>query len=1845
MSTSSSVPPIPPQDCPCPPCDPPATVTGSGGVRSFNGMVVLSTEAVIETRGFNFPFGTLLQYNNFANGVSVGFGKNWAQSSGLGGLTFDGGMVLYHEGPNAVKVFLPSVGGNYDAAYFVLDRLYYDSGTGLYTLTSPLGVVRVFNGAGKLVSFQNAGGETGNVTYSGGQLDTVKMTGGTDFWMFDYNWSGALVQEVIFSVNSTPVRKAVYAYDGGGQLLTIKIYAYIGGSWGTQAVAASRYSYHSTGGLLRHVVPPVAYQQMVNNGINPDSATEAQLNDYAETEYEYDGAGRVQTMRTHGRAYRIVFAYTAQSQASTSLNVWTAKTAITQADNSLLTYYFNLAGQVILKQVSDSATAPTKVWNEYSQQFQEMTGRLLVKADAAAISAVNEALPALVTLSTNAGRVLVTGYTGNGYIDYTGVRQGTGGTLNKLKQITYTSRSISGGTIYLPATETVYRGDGSTDGVVTGYGYTWHGSTFQISQRVTTLPTVATGENGTGTAVTLTENYDLGGYRTSSVDGRGTVTKFEYDKVKGSLKQKIEDHGSGKLNLTTDYQTDDLGRTTLELGPAHEIDLSGTSTNLRRARWTYYKDREGEQWSFGGYRKTTGSVDQIVGPVTIRRPNLAPPSGYAGYRQATVIDAVYSSAGIPPEATVFAQNTWVRWTVSLFSMADKLTEEWKYFVIPATGYGTQSVNYGKKLFAYDGAGRLNQTTCAGGTVDKTTFNAIGWAVQEELGTSAGLTITEIKEYYDNGTLKKVTQPVDSTSAKDRITDYTYDFRQRLTQQSTVVEKDGGGTWLLISAFGYDNRDLRTSSTNYHTSVADANRTGYQTQAYDALRRLYRTLTYAVAVDGSGNLGNALTDNRYYDVDGQIARNAPSDSTLTTVTQYDAVGRPATVFKATGTFSPTAPADVANATVMEQAAYLWDNGGNRISGTSKQRFDNAAGTGALGNPVTEPKARISYSAFYPDALGREQARANYGTNGGSAWSRPATIPSRSNTVLVTGTAYTAAGNVGMVTGPAGIITESVWDKADRLISRVENQPGSSSSSSSSSSGYATDVRTTHYEYTDDGWLKMLKSDNAATGQQVTEWVYGVTPGQGSALYSNRLVYQKKYPDSTGGTDLVTYQYNRQLQVTAMTDQAATAHAYAYDKLGRFLSDTAVVPSGSAVDATINKLENAWNERGLLRRAASYATAGGAKANEVQWDYNAFDQPVTEYQEHSGAVNTGTSKKVVYDYADGSANTIRPKGLTYPDGTVITTDYVSTLAGNLSRPDAVKESSSTLASFKYLGLGTLTNLKYDAGSATELTMQNGGGGDAGDIYTGLDRFGRLVETIWKTGSVEKVHTTYGRNRVGGVTWKRDDLAHAMSPITAENTRQDNFYWYDGLQQNYQHQRGDLAGTAPNYTGITNLQQTEVRSFDETGNWLSDYTTSPALSQNRTHNKANEIATISAPAGVTTAFDANGNMTTMPAARIWTPGCTLVWDAWNRLVSLTDGTATTTNKYDALTRRTTKTTAIETRNYYYDRRWRSIEERVGLNVQAQYVWSPLDRWTLIRRKRSVGGTLDETKFVLKDYLDPTAIISTAGTVEERFSYDAFGPVRFLDASFVPRSGNTSAYLWTFLFHAEFIDDDSGLYNYGYRFYNPYLGRWLNRDPIEEEGGLNVYGMVNNCPVSYYDFLGLAEGSFEVGSFRDSPSKHGPNGKIGYKVTYTPADECSCAPPDEIILVQAISFKDLNKGWSPLMDWDKDQYNEQKTKGGQPLPKYPGGSGQHDEQPWITDRPGVDDLTDDNPYILEVCALCRHTDSAGKVTDTNLGCIKFNFGNKSRLLNESGFKDAEDPTDHWKSAEKSWNNMGPKP
>jgi RHS repeat-associated protein len=63
-------------------------------------------------------------------------------------------------------------------------------------------------------------------------------------------------------------------------------------------------------------------------------------------------------------------------------------------------------------------------------------------------------------------------------------------------------------------------------------------------------------------------------------------------------------------------------------------------------------------------------------------------------------------------------------------------------------------------------------------------------------------------------------------------------------------------------------------------------------------------------------------------------------------------------------------------------------------------------------------------------------------------------------------------------------------------------------------------------------------------------------------------------------------------------------------------------------------------------------------------------------------------------------------------------------------------------------------------------------------------------------------------------------------------------------------------------------------------------------------------------------------------------------------------------------------------------------------------------------------------------------------------------------------------------------GVTHYGYRFYDPNSGRWPSRDPIEEKGGVNLYGFVWNNAVYSWDYLGLDPvGEWIWGEFLDTP------------------------------------------------------------------------------------------------------------------------------------------------------------------
>jgi RHS repeat-associated protein len=76
---------------------------------------------------------------------------------------------------------------------------------------------------------------------------------------------------------------------------------------------------------------------------------------------------------------------------------------------------------------------------------------------------------------------------------------------------------------------------------------------------------------------------------------------------------------------------------------------------------------------------------------------------------------------------------------------------------------------------------------------------------------------------------------------------------------------------------------------------------------------------------------------------------------------------------------------------------------------------------------------------------------------------------------------------------------------------------------------------------------------------------------------------------------------------------------------------------------------------------------------------------------------------------------------------------------------------------------------------------------------------------------------------------------------------------------------------------------------------------------------------------------------------------------------------------------------------------------------------------------------------------------------------------------SSGTLAAANTYRFSSKELMLASGFYSFGYRFYDPATQRWVNRDPIGEDGGVNLYRYVGDNPINLIDPFGLSEGDLK--------------------------------------------------------------------------------------------------------------------------------------------------------------------------
>ena len=393
-----------------------------------------------------------------------------------------------------------------------------------------------------------------------------------------------------------------------------------------------------------------------------------------------------------------------------------------------------------------------------------------------------------------------------------------------------------------------------------------------------------------------------------------------------------------------------------------------------------------------------------------------------------------------------------------------------------------------------------------------------------------------------------------------------------------------------------------------------------------------------------SLGHSLEDNSWYDLAGNLVRQLPSGSAAFQMMEYDSLNRVSKRYTAFG------PGNVTGDTILQQDEMTYDDASSVIFQVSRERFHDATGTGPLTTPAgSQPKARVSYVANYPDPLGRVVNVANYGTNAGSVLSRPSTCAARSDVVLVTTTDYNNRGEAWQVTDPKAGVRRSAFDAAGRVTQTIENYV---------SSGTGVDQnKTTNFTYNADGNLATLTAVNATTGNQVTTYVYGTTLTD-SDVASSRLLLAVVYPDSTSSSDRVEYKYNRLGERTEMKDQRGTVHSYDFDLLGRLVQDRiTTLPDSSAVDGAVRRVSRTYEYRGMLAKITCYSNAtvgSGSIVNESAFTYHEFGQLTKEEQAHGGAVGSGTPA-VQYTYANGSDNHIRPISVIYPDARVLTFTY--------------------------------------------------------------------------------------------------------------------------------------------------------------------------------------------------------------------------------------------------------------------------------------------------------------------------------------------------------------------------------------------------------------------------------------------------------------------------------------------------------------------------------------------------------------------------------------------------------------
>jgi len=249
----------------------------------------------------------------------------------------------------------------------------------------------------------------------------------------------------------------------------------------------------------------------------------------------------------------------------------------------------------------------------------------------------------------------------------------------------------------------------------------------------------------------------------------------------------------------------------------------------------------------------------------------------------------------------------------------------------------------------------------------------------------------------------------------------------------------------------------------------------------------------------------------------------------------------------------------------------------------------------------------------------------------------------------------------------------------------------------------------------------------------------------------------------------------------------------------------------------------------------------------------------------------------------------------------------------------------------------------------------------------------------------------------------------------------------------------------------------------------------------------------------YDDNGNLTSDDC---WS----YTWDAENRLISMATSAAAIAAgqpntllqfTYDYLGRRVGKVVkvrgVVQSERHYVYHGWNlAAEMDEKFDVLRHFIWG-LDISGTPGGAGGIGGLLmiqdqegSSTYFPAYDLSGNVAALLNAadGKLAAIYEYSPFGELLRSEGDYSAKN--------PFQFSTKFTDSETGLCYYGYRYYSPKLGRFINRDPSGESGGLNLYGFAGNSPSNCYDYLGLNQTLYQPYDILDKAT----GAKIGSSV-----------------------------------------------------------------------------------------------------------------------------------------------------